>query len=213
MIVQTLVFVFRNVNANPVIKFSFSSPIDTTTTSSSILFFGDGAYIQGNYTYTNNDSTLIVQSPGLLRALTNYSIVISTGLKSQSDSSLKSRATLIFTTAIDSSDKFPQITDSALLTLIEQQTFNYFWSGGNSVSGLARERTSSGNTVTTGGSGFGIMSMLVGVQRNFITRAQALSRVDTIVDFLTNKVTTLSWCFFALDRWFKRRNNSFWQPG
>jgi len=54
---------------------------------------------------------------------------------------------------------------------------------------LARERTSSGDIVTTGGSGFGIMSMLVGVQRDFITRAQALGRIDTIVNFLTNNVT------------------------
>jgi hypothetical protein len=76
-----------------------------------------------------------------------------------------------------------------LLSLVEQQTFNYFWTFGHPVSGLARERTSSGNTVTTGGSGFGVMSMLVGVQRNFISRAQALSRIDTIVNFLTNKVT------------------------
>ncbi|HSZ85404.1 MAG TPA: glucoamylase family protein [Puia sp.] len=179
--------VFRNINANPIIKFSFSSSIDTTTTSSSILFFGNGAYIQGNYSYANNDSTLVVQSPSLLKGLTNYSIVISTGLKSQSDSSLKSRITLIFTTAIDSSDKFPQITDSALLTLIEQQTFNYFWSGGNSVSGLARERTSSGNTVTTGGSGFGIMGMVAAVNRGFISRSDAVTRLTAITNFLTTK--------------------------
>ena len=43
--------------------------------------------------------------------------------------------------------------------------------------------------VTTGGSGFGIMAMLVGVQRNFISRADGLSRINTIVNFLTNKVT------------------------
>ena len=31
------------------------------------------------------------------------------------------------------------------------------------------------------------MALIVGAQRNFITRAQALSRIDTIVNFLTNK--------------------------
>ncbi len=94
-----------------------------------------------------------------------------------------------FYTQIDSTDKFPQFSDSALLTLVQQQTFNYFWDFGHPVSGMARERTSSGDMVTTGGSGFGIMSMLVAVQRNFITRADALTRIDTIVVFLTSKVT------------------------
>jgi len=180
---------FSNITSNPVIKFSFSSPIDTLSVASNVLFYGGTSYITANYSYANNDSTLVIQPPSLLKGLTSYSITITTNLKSKSDSSLKSSVTLLFNTGIDSTDKFPQISDSALLTLVEQQTFNYFWTFGHPVSGLARERTSSGNTVTTGGSGFGIMSMLVGVQRNFITRAQALSRVDTVVDFLTNKVT------------------------
>ncbi len=87
----------------------------------------------------------------------------------------------------DSTDKFPQITDSALLTLVEQQTFKYFWDFGDPTSGMARERNSDLQTVTTGGSGFGVMALLVGIQRNFITRAQGLARIDTIVNFLTNK--------------------------
>jgi hypothetical protein len=46
-----------------------------------------------------------------------------------------------------------------------------------------------------GGSGFGVMSMLVGVQRNFITRAQALARITTIVNFLTNNASTYHGAF------------------
>ena len=41
--------------------------------------------------------------------------------------------------------------------------------------------------VTTGGSGFGIMAMLIGVERGFITRAEGLQRLQLIVDFLKNK--------------------------
>ncbi len=180
---------FYNINLTPVIKFSFSAPIDSTTVPGNVAFTTGGSIIAVNFSYTNNDSTLIVQPTAPLKALTQYTFSILMSVKSTADSSLKNIIRLNFTTQIDSSDKFPQISDSALLTLVEQQTFNYFWAFGHPVSGLARERTSSGNTVTTGGSGFGIMAMLVGVQRNFITRAQALSRVDTIVDFLTNKVT------------------------
>ena len=179
---------FYNVNVSPTITLSFSSAVDTATVTSNIIFYGDGSFIQGNYAYANNGSTLILRASAPLKALTNYSVTIKTGLKSKSDSSLKNSTSIIFLTAIDSTNKFPQISDSALLTLIEQQTFKYFWDFGHPVSGLARERTSSGDIVTTGGSGFGIMAMLVGVQRNFITRAQALSRIDTIVNFLSNKV-------------------------
>ncbi|HEY4155487.1 MAG TPA: glucoamylase family protein, partial [Puia sp.] len=84
-------------------------------------------------------------------------------------------------------NKFPPVTDSALLTLVEQQTFKYFYDFGHPVSGLARERNSSGDVVTTGGSGFGIMSLLVGIQRNFISRASGLARLRLIVDFLSTK--------------------------
>jgi hypothetical protein len=92
---------------------------------------------------------------------------------------------------IDSTDKFPRISDSALLDLVQHQTFTYFWDYGHPICGLARERYSSSNLVTTGGSGFGIMSILAGVQRNFITRAAGVARLETIVGFLadTTKVT------------------------
>ncbi|HNP53260.1 MAG TPA: glucoamylase family protein, partial [Ferruginibacter sp.] len=63
---------------------------------------------------------------------------------------------------------------------------SYFWDFGHPVSGLARERNSSGETVTSGGSGFGIMTIPVGISRGFITRAQGLARMQTIVSFLKN---------------------------
>jgi hypothetical protein len=69
---------------------------------------------------------------------------------------------------------------------VQQQTFKYFWEFAHPVSGLARERNTSGETVTTGGSGFGIMAIPVAVNRSFITRAQGLARMQTIVGFLKN---------------------------
>ncbi|MFV0377187.1 MAG: glucoamylase family protein [Mangrovibacterium sp.] len=76
------------------------------------------------------------------------------------------------------------MSDDELLTKVEQQTFKYFWDFGHPVSGLARERNSSGETVTSGGSGFGVMAILVGMERGFISRAEGLERLSTIVDFL-----------------------------
>ena len=54
---------------------------------------------------------------------------------------------------------------------------------------MARERNTSGDLVTTGGTGFGVMSIIVGVERNFISRSQGLQRVNLITDFLKNKAT------------------------
>ncbi|MCF7560453.1 beta-glucosidase [Sabulilitoribacter multivorans] len=83
-------------------------------------------------------------------------------------------------------------TNDELLDTIQKQTINYFWEGAEPNSGLARERlhmdniypTSPKNTVTTGGSGFGLMAILVGVERGFISRKDALNRYFKIVDFL-----------------------------
>ncbi|QTY26308.1 glucoamylase family protein [Flavobacterium sp. CS20] len=79
-----------------------------------------------------------------------------------------------------------------LLNKVQKQTINYFWEGAEPNSGLARERlhmdgvypTSPKNTVTTGGSGFGLMAILVGVERGWISREEALNRFIKIVNFL-----------------------------
>lgn len=87
-----------------------------------------------------------------------------------------------------------KIEDHSLLDTIQKQTINYFWEGAEPNSGLARERlhmdnvypTSPKNTVTTGGSGFGLMAILVGIERGFINREDALDRYHKIADFLQN---------------------------
>lgn len=85
-----------------------------------------------------------------------------------------------------------KLSDDQLLTLVEKQTFNYFWDGAEPISGLARERFHSDNVyrendkdvIATGAVGFGVMSILVGIERKFITRAQGLERLQKGVDFL-----------------------------
>ena len=92
-----------------------------------------------------------------------------------------------FVTCYDPSDKFERISDEELLTLVQEQTFKYFWDYAHPVSGLARERLGSGDTVTSGGSGFGVMTIPVGIERGFITRSEGAERMAVIVDFLLNK--------------------------
>ncbi|MEI8114218.1 MAG: glucoamylase family protein [Bacteroidia bacterium] len=76
-------------------------------------------------------------------------------------------------------------TDDELLDMVQEATFRYFWDYAHPSSGLARERTGSGNTVTIGGSGFGLMALLSGIDRNFVTRTEGAARILKIVNFLT----------------------------
>ncbi|HSC40101.1 MAG TPA: glucoamylase family protein, partial [Chitinophagaceae bacterium] len=146
-------------------------------------------------TFDNHDSAVLVKPSGMLQPVTQYTVQVSTALQSQQKGSLQSAVTVTLVTGIDSTDKFPRVSDSVLLTMVQQQTFKYFWDFGHPVSGMARERNSSGDIVTTGGTGFGIMAMAVAVNRNFITRAAAVTRLTTIVDFLTNTATSYHGAF------------------
>lgn len=75
-------------------------------------------------------------------------------------------------------------TDDEMLDMVQQYTFRYFWDFAHPSSGMARERNTSGDVVTTGGSGFGVMAILVGIHRGFITREQGVERLTKIVGFL-----------------------------
>jgi len=77
----------------------------------------------------------------------------------------------------------PPISDSTLMDTVQLQTFKYFWDDADPASGMAKERNTS-SIVTTGGSGFGVMAILVGIQRKFITREQGVDRILKIVGFL-----------------------------
>lgn len=89
-----------------------------------------------------------------------------------------------FVTAYDPSDKFPRISDEELFEKVQKGAFEYFWDHGHPVSGLARERLGSGETVTTGGSGFGLMTIPVGIERGWISREEGAQRVLSAVTFL-----------------------------
>ncbi len=81
------------------------------------------------------------------------------------------------------------ISDEALLDLVQRQTFRYFWDFGHPVSGLSRERSNvtaehGHEVVTSGGSGFGVMAIIVAAERKWITREQAVDRLLKMVNFL-----------------------------
>lgn len=180
-------FTYYGVNLSPELKFSFSAPVNRSTVTNSISI-RDQNNAAANYTvtYENNDSTVVIKPSSPLNYLTNYVATVAATLRSASGGPLQSPVFVNLNTEYNPSDKFPFISDSALIQLVQQQTFKYFWDFAHPVSGLARERNTSGDVVTSGGSGFGIMAILTGIHRNFITRQQGLTRMQTIVGFLKN---------------------------
>lgn len=76
------------------------------------------------------------------------------------------------------------MTDAELMDMVQKYTFRYFWDEGHPVSGMARERNNSEDIVTTGGSGFGIMGILVGIENGYITRSEGANRIIKIISFL-----------------------------
>jgi exo beta-1,2-glucooligosaccharide sophorohydrolase (non-reducing end) len=78
------------------------------------------------------------------------------------------------------------MTDEEMLDMLQESTFRYFWDYAHPISGLTRERLGSNNTVTSGGSGFGIMTIIVGIERGFISREEGAARILKISNFLKN---------------------------
>lgn len=176
--------VYRGIDTQPVIRISFAAAVNHTSTSGSITFSGKtGQAVSFVTAYDNHDSTIVI-TPSALEAITQYTLAVSTSLKSSSGGGLQTPVTVQLTTAIDTTNKFPVISDNALLDLVQKQTFRYFWDFSHPTSGLARERNTSGDVVTTGGSGFGIMAIVAAINRQFIARADGLARMQKIVAFL-----------------------------
>ena len=92
------------------------------------------------------------------------------------------------TSSFNPANRPKNLSDSALLDLVQKQTFRYFWDFAHPVSGLARERSNIAayghETTTIGGTGFGIMSVIVAAERKWIPR-------DTAVGFLLKMVSFL----------------------
>ena len=81
------------------------------------------------------------------------------------------------------------LSDTALLEIVQQQTFRYFWDFAHPVSGMSRERSNvsfgyGDEVVTTGGTGFGVMSVIVAAERKWITRDTAAKFLLKMVNFL-----------------------------
>ena len=181
---------FFQVTLSPVIQIAFTARVDKSTVATNIsLVKTGGSSVPFAASYSGNDSVVALKPVSALQPLSKYTITISKNLQSSQQVILDADKTNNLITVIDSSDKFPRVSDDELLDIIQKQTLKYFRDFGHPVSGMARERNTSGDLVTTGGTGFGVMSIIAGIDRNFIPKEEGLQRITTIVDFLKNKCT------------------------
>ena len=168
-----------------VIRIVFSSAIELSEMNTGYVSFS--RTLGNNYTYRRgiDNKTLILTTESRPQALTAYDFSILKG--DYLGGSVASSFQVKLVAGIDSTPKYETITDDALLSLVQRQTYKYFYNYAHPVSGLARERLGSGDIVTTGGSGFGLMATLVAIERGFISRGQGFGLLNQIVTFLNEK--------------------------
>ena len=165
------------------IEITFSTSIKPTFATNSYFRVSNTQNIPVTITLSENNSKVTLTSTEKLPSLMRHQVWISNEVTGTNEETFTTY-TKPFYSGINTDPVFPILSDEALLTLVQQQTFKYFWDFAHPASGMARERNSSGDVVTSGGSGFGLMAIIVGIERGFITRQQGIERLDKILDFL-----------------------------
>jgi hypothetical protein len=169
------------------IRITFSDEVDTSGLNKARLVFTGGIDTLYSHYFQDDSKNLVIRPLDQLMPLTAYRLSFDSG--KNLGGTVVNQYTLVIRTQVDSTPKFPLLSDEQLLTLVQEQTFSYFWDYAHPVSGLARERLGSGELVTVGGSGFGLMAIITGIERDFITRQEGFDRLSTIVSFLMDPET------------------------
>jgi hypothetical protein len=171
------------VAVTPTIELTFSAPLDSQYANSTYIKLFRSNTISASYQLSNQDKTLTLVPDAELSYISEYEITLTAQIKGANGESFTA-FNKKFYTVFNPNPNFPVISDDELLTKVQQQTFKYFYDYAEPNSGMARERNGSNELVTTGGTGFGLMAMVVAIERNFITRQQGINRLNKIVSFL-----------------------------
>ncbi|TDS17505.1 glucoamylase family protein [Sphingobacterium paludis] len=174
----------KNVILQPSFQLSFPLPLQEQNLSSHVSILSNGISVASTITLSADRQTVTVVPAADLEALKAFTLVVRNSLTATDGKKLDKEYAYTFTTGIDTKDKFDRMPTDELLTKVQRQTFTYFWDHAHPSYGMIRERNSSGETVTMGGTGFGLMTILVGIERGFVTREQGLERTKKIVSFL-----------------------------
>jgi len=165
---------------NATIVIDFSQALNPSTFQAAFSLSGSPTL---NYALSNENRRVTITIQSELSGYSRYSFLISSGLVSANGLAFEGFSNAFYTT-VDETPKFPLITDEELLTLVQEQTFKFYWDYAHPSCGMSRERFGSGDIVTIGGSGFGIMALMVGVERGFVTRSEVMTRMAKILTFL-----------------------------
>lgn len=172
-----------DINLHPEFELVFSHPVPEKVIQDNMSWSGPGP---AKLILTKlSDTSYQLSSSESLRYYTNYGIAFGEDIAEATGRPFDPVTYDLFT-QLDSTYKFPEVTDEELLTLVQEQTFKYFWEGAEPNSGMAKERSTSSGTVTSGGTGFGLMAIVVAVERGFVTRDEAIERWRKIFNFLAD---------------------------
>lgn len=172
----------QNVKSEFEAELTFNFPLNPNSIQQALKLSGPEA-AGLSFDLSQDQTQLHIRSTGQLRSLSRFTISLEKTLAGANGETFAGWQQEFYT-EVDLTPKFPILSDEDLLTRVQEYTFRYFWDFAHPSSGMARERNSSGNTVTTGGSGFRIMALIVGVERGFISRSQAVERWTQIIGFL-----------------------------
>lgn len=166
----------------PAVTVTFSEKLNTATiTTSSVRMFAPSGNVPVEITGVSDTSVTFVPA-STLKGLTRYLVQLN-GIEGSAEETFVTYQKRFYTQK-DTELDFPQLSEDDLLTKVQEYTFKYFYDFAHESSGMARERNTSGNTVTTGGTGFGLMAVIVGIERNFITRQQGVDHFARVISFL-----------------------------
>ena len=78
----------------------------------------------------------------------------------------------------------PDYRTDPFLDTLESRTFKWFWDTTNPANGLVPDRWPTKSFSSVAAIGFGLTAYVVGVERGYVSRADAAARVRTTLDFL-----------------------------
>src|SRR5213595_1911119 len=77
----------------------------------------------------------------------------------------------------------PTTEQNAFLDTVQRRTFDWFWDLTNTSNGLVPDRWPTKSFSSIAAVGFGLTAYVVGVDRGYVPRADARTRVRTTLDF------------------------------
>src|SRR5690606_28762350 len=117
-----------DVRRTPELRLTFNNKLNRSSVSGNIILQENGTgNTPVNLSYEKDDSTVVITPQQPLKFLTLYNINLEPGLQSADQGTLGTDYKFRFVTILDSSDKFPVISDNDLLDTVQRRTFKYFW--------------------------------------------------------------------------------------